>query len=76
MTTQIRPLAGGAWNSVSLSTNKIVKKDTVFGLTASPGNTHAVYRALNQWVNCGGTGPHATAAQKIAKAASLQIQEV
>lgn len=76
MTTQVRPLAGGAWNGVSLTLNKVSKKDTVFGISLNSAQTGAALRAMNQWINCAGLGNGAALAQKTAKAVSLQLQEV
>ena len=76
MTTQVRPLAGGAWNTISQTPMKMTKKDTVFGVALSNALAAAGYRALNEWVNCAGVGTAATRAQAVAFAAGLQIQEV
>lgn len=77
MTTQVRPLAGGAWNNASLTTGtKVSKKDTTYGVTLTTGLHHVAMRAVNQWVNCAGVGTAATLAQETAKAAGIQLQEV
>lgn len=76
MTTQVRPLAGGSWNGVGLTSVKTARKDTNYGLTLPPALTGSALRACNEWLNCAGTGTAATRAQKTAKAAGLQLQEV
>jgi hypothetical protein len=75
-TTQVRPLAGGAWNNVTLNGSKTASKSTTYGVTLAPGLAGMALLACNQWVNSGGTGTAAARAQKIAKAAGLQLQEV
>jgi hypothetical protein len=76
MTTQVRPVSGGAWNNASQSQQKISKKDTVYGVTLAPYQASTALRALNQWANCAGTGTAAAVAQEIARAIGLQLQEV
>ena len=76
MTTQVRPLSGGAWNNVALSTGKNARKDTTFGVTLATPHVAAALRACNEWLNAGGTGTAATRAQETAKAIGLQLQEV
>jgi hypothetical protein len=76
VTTQVRPLAGGAWNNVSLTTSKQAKKDTTYGVTLAAAQANQALHALNQWVNFAGAGTAAARAQKVAKAQGLQIQEV
>jgi hypothetical protein len=76
MTTQVRPVSGGAWNNVSLTAQKSAKKDTNYGITVSPPLAAAAVRALNQWINAGGVGTAAVQASQIAAAAGLQIQEI
>lgn len=41
----------------------------------SPGQSILAQVALNQWTNCGGTGPSATAAQKMLASVGLFVQE-
>ena len=76
MTTQVRPVGGGAWNTGSQTADKATRKNTTFGTTLGTAYTAAALRALNEWVNCGGTGTAATRAQETVKAVGLQIQEV
>lgn len=76
MTTQVRPLAGGAWNNVSVTAQKCAKKDTNYGITLPVQHNQAAMRALNEWINCGGTGTAATRATQTAGAVGLQIQEI
>lgn len=76
MTTQVRPVSGGAWNSASLDASKCVKKNTTYGVTLSPAYAAVAVRAMGRWVNCGGAGTAATAAQEEAKAVGLQLQEI
>ena len=76
MTTQVRPLSGGAWNNVSVTTDKRAKKDTTYGITLPPAHVPSSLHCLNEWINCGGVGTHAALAQKKAAAIRLQIQEV
>ncbi len=75
-TSQVRPLSGGIWNNVSVTSDKRAKKDTTYGITLSNSQIPNALRCLNEWMNCGGVGPHATLAQKTAAAIKLQIQEV
>jgi len=76
VTTQVRPLAGGTWNNVTLHPNKVTSKATTWGLTLPVPQLNRALVAINQWVNCAGVGTAATRAQKIAAAVRLQIQEV
>ena len=76
MTTQVRPLSGGMWNTVSQTTDHVNKKNTTFGVTLTSALTAVALRALNEWTNCGGAGTAATRAQATAGGAGLQIQEV
>jgi hypothetical protein len=77
VTTQVRPLAGGAWNNVNLTTvTKQAKKDTTYGVTLHPALVGVALFACNEWINCAGVGTHSALAQKRAKAAGLQLQEV
>lgn len=76
MTTQVRPLAGGAWNAVNLTTSKQARKDTTYGVTLPAPHGSVALLACNQWLNCGGLGTHAAIAQKRAKSVGLQLQEV
>jgi hypothetical protein len=76
MTTQVRPLSGGAWNSANLNAEKCVRKTTAFGVVLNSAMTAVAVRAMNRWVNCGGAGTAAAAAQEEAKAVGLQLQEV
>lgn len=76
MTTQVRPLAGGAWNNVSLTAQKSAKKDTTYGVTLPAQHNQIAIRALNEWINSGGTGTAATRAAQTAAAVGLQIQEI
>lgn len=76
MTTQVRPLAGGAWNNVSVTGQKSAKKDTNYGTALATPHSQTAMRALNQWINAGGVGTAAVQALQIAAAVGLQIQEV
>jgi hypothetical protein len=76
MTTQVRPATGGAWNTISQTTDRVTRKNTTFGVTLPPTLTTAALRALNEWVNCGGAGTAAVRAQGTAAAIGLQIQEI
>lgn len=76
MTTQVRPVAGGAWNNASQGNDHVNKKNTVFGVTLGSAATAAGLRALNEWTNCAGTGTASLRAQETARAAGLQIQEI
>jgi hypothetical protein len=76
MTTQVRPLAGGAWNNVSVTAQKNAKKDTTYGITLPTQHNQVAMRALNEWINCGGTGTAAIRATQTAAAVGLQIQEI
>lgn len=76
MTTQVRPLTGGAWNNVTLDTNKCARKTTTLGVTLNPGLTATALRAMNEWINNAGTGTAATRAQATAAAAGIQLQEI
>lgn len=76
-TTQVRPLSGGAWNNVSVtSPTKQAKKDTTYGTTLPVSQVPSALHCLNEWINCGGVGAHSALAQKRAAAIKLQIQEV
>jgi hypothetical protein len=76
MTTQVRPLTGGAWNNVSVTSQKNAKKDTTYGITLPTGLSQVAMRALNQWMNAGGVGTAAVQATQIAAAVGLQVQEI
>lgn len=77
MTTQVRGAGGGAWNGVSLnSASQTARKDTTYGVTLSAALAGSALRACNEWHNCAGQGTAALRAQKTAKAAGLQLQEV
>lgn len=76
MTTQVRPVGGGAWNNASLDASKCVKKNTTYGVTLSVAFQAVAQRAMARWVNCGGAGTAAVAAQEEAKAVGLQLQEI
>lgn len=76
MTTQVRPLSGGAWNTVTVTGSKSSRKDTVTGATLTSAQLALALRACNVWLNCAGTGTAAVRAQKVAKAVGLQLQEV
>lgn len=76
MTTQVRPLSGGAWNNIALTTGKNTGKNTTFGVTLPSAHLPSALRACNEWFNCAGAGTAATRAQKTAKAVGLQLQEV
>lgn len=75
-TTQVRPLTGGAWNNVSVTSQKCAKKDTTYGITLSPALNQSAMRALNQWMNAGGAGTASVQATQTAAAVGLQIQEI
>lgn len=76
MTTQVRPLSGGTWNNLSLTTGKNTGKNTTFGVTLGAAHVAQALRACNEWFNCAGGGTAATRAQKVAKAVGLQLQEI
>ena len=76
MTTQVRPLSGGAWNNASQDTLHVNKKNTTFGVSLTPAMLAIGLRALNEWTNCAGVGTASVRAQAEAAAAGLQIQEV
>lgn len=76
MTTQVRPLTGGAWNNITLTTGKNTGKNTTFGVTLPSVQVGSALRACNEWLNCAGVGTAATRAQETAKAVGLQLQEV
>lgn len=76
MTTQVRPLSGGGWNTASTNADKTIRKSTTLGVSLPAGQTLLAWFALEQWLNCAGVGTHAVLAQKRAKAAGLQLQEV
>jgi hypothetical protein len=76
MTSQVRPIGGGAWNNISLTTQKVSKKDTVYGVTLPAALASSALRAMNEWVNCAGVGTAAVRAQNVAGAVGLQLQEV
>lgn len=76
MTTQVRPLAGGAWNNVNVTAGKVSRKDTTFGATLGPAQLAPALRACNEWLNCAGVGTASVRAQKTARAVGVQLQEV
>lgn len=76
MTTQVRPLGGGAWNNVSVTGQRSAKKDTNYGAALATAHSQTAMRALNEWMNAGGVGTAAVRAVQIAAAVGLQIQEV
>lgn len=76
MTTQVRPLSGGAWNNIGLTTGKNTRKDTTFGVALASAQLASALRACNEWFNCAGTGTAAVRAQETAKAVGLQLQEI
>ena len=76
MTTHVRPLTGGAWNNIALTTGKNTRKDTTFGVSLPSAQLASALRACNEWFNCAGAGTAAARAQKTAKAVGLQLQEV
>lgn len=76
MTTQIRPASGGTWNTVQQDTTKTSKKNTTFGVTLTTAYTSQAFRAMNEWINCGGVGTASVRAQNLAAAIGLQLQEV
>jgi hypothetical protein len=75
--SQVKPLVGGAWNGISLTTTSgPTKKDTTYGVTVPPGATGAALLACNEWHNAAGLGTASARAQKRAKALGFQLQEV
>jgi hypothetical protein len=76
MTTQIRPIGGGGWNTATLDSAKCVRKSQTFGVSLNSALIAQACRAMNVWVNCAGAGTASVRAQKVAKAAGLQLQEV
>lgn len=76
MASQIRPLTGGAWNSIALLPGNKASKTQTFGVSVPPQRIPSAVRAMNEWINSGGTGTAAARAQKTAAALGLQLQEV
>lgn len=76
MTTQVRPLSGGTWNNIGLTSGKNTRKDTTFGVILTSAKLAVALQACNEWLNSAGTGTAATRAQETAKAVGLQLQEV
>lgn len=76
MTTQGKKTAGGSFNPITTTpTNLVTTADPT--LAAVPAQVLPnVATALNQWHNAGGTGTAAQAAQALANAAGVTIQEV
>jgi hypothetical protein len=75
-TTQVRPLSGGAWNNVSVTSDNQAAKDTTYGIALPVAQVPNILHCLNEWMNCEGVGAHSALAQKRAAALRLQIQEV
>lgn len=76
MTTQIKPLSSGAFQTIVKKDNRCADKSTA-GLSAmAPGLQHEALRAMNQWLASGGTGSLALRAQAEINAAGQQLQEI
>ena len=76
MTTQVRPVSGGSWNNLTLTSGKNTGKNTTFGVTLAPVKVGLALQACNEWLNCAGAGTAGLRAQETAKAVGLQLQEV
>jgi len=77
MTTQIKPLVGGSWVTVTKTAAGCVAKSSGNVTTLAPGAQHLACHAANQWANIGGVaGTTATRAQKVAHAQGIQFQEI
>lgn len=76
MTTQVRPVGGGAWNNAVQDSTKCTLRTTNFGFTLPEQHWSNVLNACNEWANCGGAGTAALDAQKRAAAVGVALQEV
>lgn len=76
MTTQVRPLVGGPWFTISQDALNVVRKTTNFGLPLPSAWLNTALRCLNEWVNCRGTGTASVRAQGTINAIGIQIQEI
>jgi hypothetical protein len=61
--------------NVTKKTGAITDKTTTFLPQLPPGASHLAQAAINEWINCGGTGTTATRAQKAMSAQGLLVQE-
>jgi hypothetical protein len=76
MTTQVRPIGGGGWNTVQMSTANVPAKAQTYGVTLTAGYSSLALSAIGAWVDCGGVGAAANLAQSMAAGLGLQLQEV
>jgi hypothetical protein len=61
--------------NVTKKTNGYTDKTSTYLTTLPVGSAHLAQQALNVWINCGGTGTHATRCQKELAAQGLVVQE-
>jgi hypothetical protein len=61
--------------NVTKKTDKSTDKATPFLPQLPVGASHMAQMALNEWINCGGTGTTATRTQKAMAAQGLLVQE-
>lgn len=61
--------------NVTKKTGGFTDKTTAFLPQLPPGASHMAQLAINEWINCGGTGTTATRTQKIMAAQGLLVQE-
>jgi aspartate oxidase len=76
MTTQIKPLSGGAFQTIVKKDNRCADKSTPGVAAMQPGLQHVTLRAMNQWLASGGVGSLALRAQAEINAAGQQLQEI
>jgi hypothetical protein len=76
MTTQVKPLVGGAFTTVTQTTSKTTSKTTNWGITLPVPHVTNALRATNEWINCGGVGTAAVRAQAAMAAIGLTLQEI
>lgn len=73
-TPQVRPLAGGAWNTITLTQGQ-AQKSTTFGVTLSVGMKMQALAACNQFINERDAGTSDRVAQKTARGAGVELQD-
>jgi hypothetical protein len=76
MTTQVKPLVGGAFTTITQTGHKITLKTTSWGITLTNGQLTKALSATNEWVNAGGAGTAAVRAQAAMAAVGLVLQEI
>jgi hypothetical protein len=67
-TTQIKPVASGAYTNVVLAVTGNCGKSTTGVSALPPGQQHQLCRAVNMFHNTSGTGTSSVQAQKVAAA--------